>query len=59
MDKIRRGRPKSKTPTRNKRINFPVSEIELNHIREIADKYDLTYIEIFMKGLEHWEDSEK
>ncbi len=27
MDKIRRGRPKSKKPTRNKRINFPVSEV--------------------------------
>lgn len=58
MDRQKKGRPKVKNP-RDKRLSIRVTENELKHIQEVADKYNLTYIEIFMKGLEHWEDSEK
>lgn len=47
------GRPKAVNP-RDKRISFRVTEEELQKAQEIADKYGLTYIEIFFKGLEHW-----
>lgn len=56
MDRQKKGRPKVKNP-RDKRLSIRVTENELKHIQEVADKYNLTYIEIFMKGLEHWEDS--
>lgn len=53
MEGRKRGRPKSKNP-RNKHISFPVTEGELKRAQEIADKHGLTYVEIFLKGLEHW-----
>lgn len=55
MDKRKTGRPKSKNP-RNKNISFRVTETELQLAQEIADKNELTYVEIFFKGLEHWSD---
>lgn len=55
MDKRKTGRPKSKNP-RNKNISFRVTVDEMKHAQEIADKNELTYIEIFLKGLEYWSD---
>lgn len=55
MEKIRRGRPKSKNP-RNKQISFPVTEEELKEAKDFAVKHDLTYIEIFFNGLKNWPD---
>ncbi len=56
MENIRRGRPKSKVPTRNKNINFRVSDDEMKKIQKICIDNDLRYIDIFFKGLEFWSD---
>lgn len=55
MDRRKCGRPKIKNP-RDRNISFRVTEEELRRAQEIADKYGLTYVEIFLKGLEHWSD---
>lgn len=55
MEGRKMGRPKAKNP-RNKQISFPVTEAELKRAQEIANKNELTYVEIFLKGLEHWSD---
>lgn len=54
MEKMRRGRPKSKEPTRDKNINFRVNEQELNEIQRVCIENDLRYLDIFLKGLEFW-----
>ncbi len=48
------GRPKSKEPTKNKSINFRVTDTELKSAQEICNRNNITYSEIFKKGLEHW-----
>lgn len=53
MEKRKPGRPKVREP-KNKRISFPVTEKELQQAQEISYKNDITYSEIFFKGLEHW-----
>lgn len=53
MEKRKPGRPKVKDP-KNKRISFPVTEKELTRAQEISYKNDITYAEIFSKGLEFW-----
>lgn len=54
MEKRKPGRPKSKEPTKNKRINFPVTEETLKKAQEITYEKDITYGDIFLKGLEFW-----
>ena len=54
MEKMRRGRPKSKEPKRDKNINFRVTEQELQEIQQICIENDLIYLDIFKKGLEYW-----
>ena len=46
------GRRKSPEPTRNKNINFRVSEKELEKARELCLTDDIRYVDIFLKGLE-------
>lgn len=53
MEKRKPGRPKIKNP-KNKRISFPVTETDLKNAQEISYKNDITYAEIFAKGLEFW-----
>ena len=55
MEKRKPGRPKVKD-TKNKRISFPITENELKLAQEISYKNDITYAEIFFKGLEYWSD---
>ena len=54
MEKMRRGRPKSKEPIRDKNINFRVSEKEYNDIQNICNENDIRYIDVFLKGLDFW-----
>lgn len=54
MEKIRRGRPKSKGPIKDKRISVKVTEDTLNKCREVCLKNDITYVDIIEKGLEYW-----
>lgn len=51
---MRRGRPKSKEPIRDKRLSIKVTEDELKAIQEICYKHDIRYIDVVMKGLEYW-----
>ena len=53
MEKRKPGRPKVKDP-KNKRISFPVTENELKRAQEISYLHNITYAEIFDKGLEFW-----
>lgn len=53
MEKRKPGRPKIKDP-KNKRISFPVTENELKQAQDISFQNDITYAEIFFKGLEYW-----
>lgn len=55
MEKRKPGRPKIKDP-KNKRISFPVTEKELELSQKISFENDITYSEIFFKGLEFWSD---
>lgn len=55
VEKRKPGRPKIKDP-KNKRISFPVTENELKRAQEISYQNDITYAEIFFKGLENWSD---
>ncbi|WP_373189339.1 hypothetical protein [Anaerostipes hadrus] len=54
MEKIRRGRPKSKGPIKDKRISVKVTEDTLNKCREVCLMNDITYVDIIEKGLEYW-----
>lgn len=54
MEKRKVGRPKSKEPTRNRNINFRVSDSELENIIKICNENDIRYIDVFLKGLEYW-----
>lgn len=53
MEKRKPGRPKSKNP-KNKQISFPVTETELEIAQKISFENDITYSDIFFKGLEFW-----
>lgn len=53
VEKRKPGRPKIKDP-KNKRISFPVTEKELIKAQEISYQNNITYSEIFNKGLEFW-----
>lgn len=53
MDRQKLGRPKTKNP-RDKRLSIRVTEKELEQARKICDKNNITYIDIFSKGLEYW-----
>lgn len=54
MEKMKRGRPKSKKPTRDRNINFRVSDKEYEEIQRICNSNDIRYIDVFLKGLEFW-----
>lgn len=54
MEKMRRGRPKSKEPIRDKRLSVKVTAIELEEIQKVCVENDLRYIDIIKKGLEYW-----
>ena len=54
MEKIKRGRPKSKEPIRNKTMSIKVTPQELEQIQRVCIKNDIKYIDIVLKGLEHW-----
>lgn len=58
MEKMKRGRPKSKEPIRTKNINFRVTEEELKRVHKICVEHDVRYIDVFLKGLEHWSKKE-
>lgn len=53
MEKRKPGRPKIKEP-KNKRISFPVTEKQLELAQKISYENDITYSDIFLKGLENW-----
>ena len=40
MDRSKMGRPKSKEPTKNKSINFRVTDTELKSAQEICNRWD-------------------
>ena len=54
MEGPKRGRRKSPNPIKEKRINFRVTEKELEHAQEVCIKNDIRYIHVFLKGLEYW-----
>lgn len=54
MDRQKLGRPKSKTPIRDKRLSIRVTQKELDKARIICDENNITYIDIFLKGLDNW-----
>lgn len=54
MEKIKRGRPKSKTPTRDKAITFRLTEKELERAQKVCIERDINYVDIFLKGVESW-----
>ena len=54
MEEPKRGRRKSPNPTRNKNINFRVTEKEAEHAMEVCIEHDIRYVDIFLKGLEFW-----
>ena len=54
MEKVKRGRPKSKEPIRDKRLSLKVTAKELETIQEVCIRHDIRYIDIVMKGLEYW-----
>lgn len=56
MEKMKRGRPKSKEPIRDKRLSVKVTQAELEQIQKICIENDLRYIDVIMKGLEFWSD---
>ena len=51
---MRRGRPKSKEPIRDKRLSIKVTSDELEKIQKVCIENDLRYIDVVMKGLENW-----
>lgn len=59
MEKRKIGRPKAKGPVRNKNINFRVTEEELEKIIKICNDNDIRYIDVFLKGLEFWNNLEE
>ena len=59
MEKLKRGRPKSKLPIRDKRLSIKVTSNELVTIQDICLKNDIRYIDVVMKGLEYWSKVEK
>ena len=54
MEKMRTGRPKSKEPTRNKRLSTRVTENELQQLQSVCIKHDIQYIDVVKKGIEYW-----
>lgn len=54
MEKMKRGRPKSKEPIRDKRLSIKVTAEELERIQKVCIENDLRYIDVVMKGLEFW-----
>lgn len=59
MDKMRRGRPKSKEPIRNKNISIRMSEKEVEQLRKVCIENDIRYIDVILEGLKHWTEKEK
>ena len=53
MEIKRVGRPKIENP-KNKRISFPVTEKELKKAQIVSAENNITYSDIFFKGLEFW-----
>ena len=54
MEKMRRGRPKSDKPTRNKTLSIKVTPCELEEIQKVCIENNLRYIDVIKKGLEFW-----
>lgn len=54
MEQIRRGRPKSKEPIRDKRLSIKVTAEELARVQDICVKHDIRYIDVVLKGLDYW-----
>ena len=54
VEKMRRGRPKSDQPTRNKVITVRMSEEELKKLQDLCYEKRIAYIDVLLKGLEFW-----
>lgn len=54
MEKMKRGRPKSKESIRDRRLSIKVTAEELAEIRAVCIKHDIRYIDVIKKGLEYW-----
>ena len=54
MDKMKRGRPKSTEPIRDKRLSIRITADELTLLQEVCIKHDIRYIDVVLKGLEYW-----
>jgi regulator of PEP synthase PpsR (kinase-PPPase family) len=54
VENVKRGRPKSKEPIRDKRLSIKVTAEELAEIQAICIKNDIRYIDVVKKGLEYW-----
>lgn len=54
MEQMKRGRPKSKEPTRNKHLAIRVSTPELEELQKVCIKHDIRYIDVLLKGVEYW-----
>ena len=48
------GRPTLNDTPRNKRLSIKVTSEELERIQKICFENNLRYIDIVLKGLEHW-----
>ena len=53
---MKRGRPKSSEPIRDKRLSIKVTSKELEEIQKVCIENDIRYIDVVMKGLEFWSD---
>lgn len=51
---MKRGRPKSKEPIRDKRLSIRVTTDELDRLQKICIDNNIQYIDVVLKGLEYW-----
>ena len=54
VENIKRGRPKTNKPTRDKSINIRLTENELKTLQEICYEHRIAYVDVLKKGLEFW-----
>ena len=54
VEKMKMGRPTLNETPRNKRLSIKVTSEELERIQKVCTENNLRYIDIVLKGLEHW-----
>lgn len=51
---MKRGRPKTNKPIRNKTITLRITENELKKLQDVCYAHRIAYVDVLLKGLENW-----